>query len=47
MVSGDLYFTSCTNTLYSELLVRVFVTFGLSFMSVVYDVDGNETKICF
>jgi hypothetical protein len=47
MVFGDLYFTSFTNTLYSELLLRVFVTFGLSFMSVVYDVDGRETKIRF
>jgi hypothetical protein len=47
MVSGDLYFTYRTNILYSDLLLRVFVTFGLSFMSVVYDVDGNETKIRF
>ena len=46
-VSGDFYFTSFTSILYSELLLKVFVTFGLSFMSVVYDVDGNETKIRF
>ena len=47
VVSGDLYFTSCTNILYSEQLLRVFVTFGLSFLSVEYDADGNETKILF
>jgi hypothetical protein len=47
MVSGDTYFTSCTNILYSELVLRVFVTFGLSLISVECDVDGNETKIRF
>ena len=47
MVSGDLYVTSCSNILYSELLLRVFVTFGLNFLSVEYGVDGNETKIRF
>ena len=31
-VSGDLYFTSFTSILYSELLQKVFVTFGLSFI---------------
>jgi hypothetical protein len=46
-ISGDLYFTSFTIILYSELLLKVFVTFGLSLMSFVYDVDGNETKIRF
>ena len=47
MVSGDLYFTSCTNTLYSELLVRVFVTFGLSFMSVYMVLMETKPKFAF
>ena len=46
-VSGDLYFTSCTSILYNELLMRIFVTCVLSFVSFLYDVDGNETKIHF